>query len=227
MILETITIPAAGNAPGVAVFHCSAKYFLCTALTGPFKLLTSNQDEFDFSESGSGFGNDQSPTFGKLTFYNAGGTAIDVSFYVSNSPIRISDVNVSTAITATATLANTLAACALETEQQFQKNTTGLSAIALAAAGIISGAQSSSPRRALTAPPTPATSISETRLLISRYCWRPATPGPSRPTPVASVISDPGMCPQIMPAMAFPSSTSDHEKTLPPHFVPGGLAMSG
>ncbi len=112
----TITIPAAG----VFTIHASGKYFLVTALNGPFSVITSNGDEYDFVETGSAFGNDQAPTFGKLTFYNNTGAPVTITFYVSNSPIKTSDVNVTSTVTATATLTNTLTNCALEAEYQIQ-----------------------------------------------------------------------------------------------------------
>ena len=136
MTPQTIIIPAAGNAAGVATIHASGKYFLLTATNGAFRVFTNNGDEFDFSETGSGFGNEQSPTFGKLTFYNDSGTAVTITFYVSNSPIKTPDVNVTSNVNVTASLTNTLPGCALEAENQFQKN-TGIAgaAVALANAG--------------------------------------------------------------------------------------------
>jgi hypothetical protein len=132
----TIIIPAAGNAAGVATVHASGKYFLVTATTGAFSVITSNSDEFDFSETGSGFGNDSAPRFGKLTFYNAGGVAVTITFYVSDSPIKTPDVSVNSTVNVTASLTNTLPGDALEVEGQFQKNTGGLgAAVAFAAAG--------------------------------------------------------------------------------------------
>jgi hypothetical protein len=113
MIPFTITVPAAGASSGVATVLASGKYFLCTAINGSVTLLTNTQDEYDFAETGFGFGNDASPSFGKLTFYNAGGTAVTITFYVSNSPIKISDVTVQSSVTVNSQLTNTLAGCAL------------------------------------------------------------------------------------------------------------------
>lgn len=132
----TLTIPAAGNAAGVATVHTTGKYFLLTATNGAFRAITSNGDEFDFSETGSGFGNDASPTFGKITFYNDSGVAVTITFYVSLNPIKTPDVNVTSSVNVTTVLQNTLASCILEPEGQFQKNTGGMgAAVAFAAAG--------------------------------------------------------------------------------------------
>ena len=116
MTPQTITIPIAVNGQsGVTVVHASGKYFLCTAINGALRLVTSQNDEYDFAESGFGFGNDSSPTFGKLTFYNDGGTPVQITFQVSNSPIKISDVTVQSSVTVNTQLTNTLAGCALAT----------------------------------------------------------------------------------------------------------------
>lgn len=112
MTPQTITIPAAGTAAGVATVHVSGKYFLCTAITGALSVITSQNDEYDFSETGFGFGNDNSPQFGKLTFYNNGGAPVQITFYVSETPIKISDVTVQSSVTVNTQLTNTLAGCA-------------------------------------------------------------------------------------------------------------------
>ena len=135
MTPQTITIPAAGTAAGVFTIHASGKYFLLTATSGAFRIITNQGDEYDFSETGSGFGNDQSHPFGALTFYNDGGVAVTITFYVSNSPIKTPDVNVTSTINVTqAPVSNTLAGCALAAEGQFEKTTAG-AAVALANAG--------------------------------------------------------------------------------------------
>jgi len=136
MTPQTIIIPAAGNAAGVATVHASGKYFLLTATTGAFRVFTNTGDEFDFSETGSGFGNDQSPTFGKLTFYNDSGTAVTITFYVSNSPIKTPDVNVTSNVNVNATLSSPLASSAEIVPGQALKQTTVFGGpVALAAAG--------------------------------------------------------------------------------------------
>ncbi len=84
----TLTIPIAGNASGVFAMCITGKYFLLTATNGAFRVITSTGDEYDFSETGSGFGDDASPQFGKLTFYNDSGVPVTITFYVSNSPIK-------------------------------------------------------------------------------------------------------------------------------------------
>jgi hypothetical protein len=131
---QTITIPAAGNAAGVVVTHATGKYFLVTATNGTFRVITSHGDEYSFSETNSGFGNDQSPTFGKLTFYNDSGAAVTITFYVSTSPIKTSDVNLTQSVTVTTVLQNTLANCALENEGQFQASSGAAGAAAAFAA---------------------------------------------------------------------------------------------
>lgn len=113
MIPQTITIPAAvGSQSGVFGVHATGKYFLLTATSGAISVITNAGDEYDFSETGSGFGNDSSPTFGKLTFYNASGTPITITFYVSLTPIKTPDVTVQSSITVNTTITNTLAGCA-------------------------------------------------------------------------------------------------------------------
>jgi hypothetical protein len=102
----TITIPAAGNSPGAFSYHGSGKYFLVTALNGPFRVISSKGDEYAFTE------NNTSPTFGKLTFYNDTGTPVTITFYVSNTSIKVADVSVSSAVTVQTALTNTLAGCA-------------------------------------------------------------------------------------------------------------------
>ncbi|MGH7224598.1 MAG: hypothetical protein ACRELF_15345, partial [Gemmataceae bacterium] len=113
MTPQTITIPPAiGGQSGVVAFHSTGKYFLLTAVSGDFRVISSTGDEYNFSESGSGFGNDESPTFGKLTFYNDAGTTATITFYVSNTPIKTPDVNVQSSITVNTTITNTLSGCA-------------------------------------------------------------------------------------------------------------------
>jgi hypothetical protein len=112
MIPQTIIIPAAGTQSGVFAYQSSGKYFLLTATTGTFRVITNTGDEYDFSETGSGFGNDNSPPFGKLTFYNDGGTPVTITFYVSNTPIKTPDVTVQSSITVNTNITNTLAGCA-------------------------------------------------------------------------------------------------------------------
>ena len=132
MTPTTLTIPAGG----VSSVHAGGKYFLLTATDGAFRTITSHGDEFDFSETGSGFGNDQSPRFGKLTFYNDSGAPVTITFYVSDSPIKTPDVNVTSNVNVTATLASALATSAEIVPTQFLKTTTvGAGAVALANAG--------------------------------------------------------------------------------------------
>jgi len=116
----TLTVPAAGNTAGVASFHQPGKYFLITAMTGPVRVLTNNGEEYDFSETGSGFGNDVSNVFGALTFYNDAGAPVVITFYVSLHPIKTPDVNVTSTVSVTTVLSNTLASCAVENEGQLQ-----------------------------------------------------------------------------------------------------------
>ena len=108
----TIDIPAAGTQPGVATVHAVGKYFLLTALTAEVQVLTSNNDEYDFDKTGSGFGDDLSPKFGALTFYNTSGAINTVTFYVSDSPIKLPDVNLTSSVNVTTQLTNTLGTCA-------------------------------------------------------------------------------------------------------------------
>ena len=56
----TLTIPIAGNASGVFAMCITGKYFLLTATNGAFRVITSTGDEYDFSETGSGCGDDAS-----------------------------------------------------------------------------------------------------------------------------------------------------------------------
>jgi hypothetical protein len=109
----TIDIPAAGAQPGVATIHASGKYFLLTALTAAVEVLTSNNDEYSFDTTGSGFGDDLSQKFGALTFYNNSGLINTVNFYVSDSPIKLPDVNLTSSVNVTTQMTNTLANCAL------------------------------------------------------------------------------------------------------------------
>ena len=133
MTPQIITIPA----NGVFTVHVKAKYFLVTALTGSFNVLTSGGEEYDFTETGSGFGNDQSPEFGKLTFYDKSGSQNTVTFYASLTPIKTSDVNVTSTVTVQQQpITNTLAGCTLENEGQLNpKIAVANTAVAFAAAG--------------------------------------------------------------------------------------------
>jgi hypothetical protein len=108
----TTTIPAAGTQSGVFVQHVHGKYFYLSATNGAVRILTSTGEEYDFSESGSRFGNDNSPAFGKLTFYNDGGTPVTITFYASLTPIQTADVQVQSSVTVNTQLTNTLAGCA-------------------------------------------------------------------------------------------------------------------
>jgi hypothetical protein len=108
----TLTIPAAGTQSGVATYQANGKYFLLTATTGALRIITNAGEEYSFSETGSGFGDDSSPAFGKLTFYNDGGTPVTITFYVSTKPIKTPDVTVQSSITVNTTITNTLAGCA-------------------------------------------------------------------------------------------------------------------
>ncbi|HXC34266.1 MAG TPA: hypothetical protein VNV43_00210 [Candidatus Acidoferrales bacterium] len=111
----TLIIPAAGTQSGVFAYQASGRYFLLTSTTGAFRVISNTGDEYDFSETGSGFGNDNSPPFGKLTFYNDSGTPVTITFYVSNTPIKTPDVTVQSSITVNTTITNTLAGCAAAT----------------------------------------------------------------------------------------------------------------
>ncbi|MGH8022217.1 MAG: hypothetical protein ACRED1_01445 [Limisphaerales bacterium] len=108
----TIKIPPAGTQSGVFSAQVSGKYFLVTATTGAFRVITNAGDEYSFDETGSGFGSDASPMFGKLTFYNDGGTIVTLTFYVSLVPIKTPDVTVQSSVTVNTQLTNTLAGCA-------------------------------------------------------------------------------------------------------------------
>ena len=132
----TINIPAAGAQPGVTTVHASGKYFLLTALTAEIQVLTSNNDEYDFTKTGSGFGDDLSPKFGALTFYNTSGAVNTVTFFVSDSPIKLPDVNLTSSVNVTTQLTNILAQCAIEPDNQFQAvSGVGGAAVAFAVAG--------------------------------------------------------------------------------------------
>ena len=120
----TLTIPAAGTQSGVTSYQASGKYFLLTAINGTIRVLTNQNDEFSFSESGSGFGDDSSPKFGNLTFYNDGGTPVTITFYVSNSPIKTPDVTVQSSVTVNTQLTNTLAGCAAANNADLVKAVT-------------------------------------------------------------------------------------------------------
>jgi len=132
MIPYTVAIPA----NGVATFQGSGKYFLLTALTGAIRVLTNHNEEYDFSESNSGFGNDLSQPFGKLTFYDSSGVANSITFYVSDSPIKTSDVNVTSSVSVTANMSSPLSTSAEIVPGQFLKtNTIGAGPVRLANAG--------------------------------------------------------------------------------------------
>jgi len=125
MTPTTITIPAATAQEGVFTMHTTGKYFLLTATNGAFTVITDKGDEYDFSETGSGFGPTTLP-FGKLTFYNAGAGTVTLTFYVSNSPIKTPDVNVNSTVNVQqAPIQNTLAGCAGAGENQIVKVTGG------------------------------------------------------------------------------------------------------
>lgn len=116
MTPKTLIIPAAsGGQSGVQVEHAKGKYFYCSAANGAFRAITSTGDEYSFSESGSGFGNDNSPVFGRVIFYNDGGAPVTITFYVSLTPIKTADVSVQSSITVNSQLTNTLAGCAAAT----------------------------------------------------------------------------------------------------------------
>lgn len=132
----TLIIPAAGAASGVATFQGEGKYFLLTALTGPVRIVTNHNEEYDFSESNSGFGNDLAEPFGKLTFYNDAGAPIQITFYISNSPIKTSDVSLTSSVTVTTNTSSPVATSAETVPGQFLKQTTiALGPVALAPAG--------------------------------------------------------------------------------------------
>jgi hypothetical protein len=132
----TITIPAAtatGN--GVATYSARGKYFLCKATGGEFLVQTNGGQLYDFQNPGEGFGNDASPVFKKLFFYNPGGTAVSVTFYASMTPIRTPDASITSTIDVSADLTNTLAICAAETEGQMQVTWNSGVAVRFAAPG--------------------------------------------------------------------------------------------
>lgn len=135
MIPIPITIPAntaAGN--GTIKYSARGKYFLLKATNGEFLVQTDYGQTFDFSQPGEGFGNDNTPMFKRLNFSNPNGTAVSLTFYASMTPIRTPDASVNNTITASASLTNTLALCALEAENQVQVVSAG-AAVAFAAAG--------------------------------------------------------------------------------------------
>jgi hypothetical protein len=135
MIPLIVTIPAAtASGNGVIKYNATGKYFLLKATNGEFLVQTDYGQTFDFSNPGEGFGNDSSPTFKRLNFSNPGGTAVTLTFYASKTPIRTPDASINNNITASASLTNTLAACAPEAENQAQVNSPG-AATAFAAAG--------------------------------------------------------------------------------------------
>src|ERR1700733_10078619 len=103
MIPIPITIPAAtaaGN--GTIKYSARGKYFLLKATNGEFLVQTDYGQTFDFSQPGEGFGNDSSPMFKRLNFSNPGGTAVNLTFYASMTPIRTPDASVNNTITASA-----------------------------------------------------------------------------------------------------------------------------
>ena len=79
---------------------------------------------------------------------------MNVTFYASKSPIKTSDVAVSSTVQVNqGPISNTLPGCALEAEGQFQKNTCWVAMRwPLPARGPTSGGQSSSRSRVSTAP---------------------------------------------------------------------------
>lgn len=128
-----ITIPAAtASGNGIKNYSALGKYFLCTATTGEFLVTTDTGQTYDFSNPGDGFG--AGPTFKKLFFQNPGGVAINVTFYASGTPIKTPDANITSTISVTASLTNTLQNCALESEGQNQVSFAGV-AIHFAAPG--------------------------------------------------------------------------------------------
>lgn len=131
----TINIPAASSQPGVANIHASGKYFKISALTAACTVLTSNNDEYAFSTTASGFGDDLSPRFGALTFYNNSASINTVTFYVADSPINLPDVNLTDSVTVQTALTNNLLDCALESEIQIQATSATGAATQFTAAG--------------------------------------------------------------------------------------------
>ena len=94
--------PMTIKAGGVQNWQGHGRYFLCTATTGAFRVRTSTGDEYDFSEINSGFSESDPKGFGYLTFYNDGVADVTITFYVSNSPIKVPDVAVSSSVPVTA-----------------------------------------------------------------------------------------------------------------------------
>ena len=136
MTPTTITIPAFVTTSGVKICSYVGKYFLITALNGPFRVETNNGEQYSFSETGSGFGNDQSRTFSRLNFYNDTGVPVTVTFYASKSPIKTPDVNVTSSVNVTTTTSSPLASSSEIIPGQFFKIATVIAgAVALAAAG--------------------------------------------------------------------------------------------
>jgi hypothetical protein len=137
MTPQTVIIPAAANnASGVAGTHTNGKYFKLLATNGAIRVITSNGDEFDFSESGSGFGDVASPAFGKLTFYNDTGAPVTITFQVSNTPINTPDASISSTINVNASLSSSLLSSAEIVPGQFIKTITiAAGTVAVAALG--------------------------------------------------------------------------------------------
>lgn len=107
----TITIPAADTAPGTYNLKAKGRYFLVTALNGSFNVVTNQGDTYSIDETGSGFGDTKSPIFASLNFYNATGSAVTITFYVSLYPIKTSDVTVQSSVTVSSAITNVLADC--------------------------------------------------------------------------------------------------------------------
>lgn len=78
---RTIVIPAQiGTNPGVVREVASGKFYACISSTDVFTVRTDNGSEID-SETGHYIGDDNSPEFGKLTFYNRTASPITVVYY--------------------------------------------------------------------------------------------------------------------------------------------------
>lgn len=130
----TITIPAATTGSGVLTYKIGGSYFLLQSAGGAIQVQTDTGKTYNLVNPGDGFGDASSPAFRRLTFYNSAGTPVTVVFYASNEPIRIAETAINNSITATATLTNTLANCALEAENQAQLTYNG-AAVQFAPAG--------------------------------------------------------------------------------------------
>ena len=129
---QTITIPANSVAP----IHASGRFFLVTDLTGAFHIVTNHGDQYDFASSGSGFGDEQTPRFGTLTFYNDTAAPNTITFYVSNIPIKTPDANITSSVNVTTSTQSPVSTSSEIVPGQFVKNTTtGAGPVALANAG--------------------------------------------------------------------------------------------